>query len=229
MPVSGGASSSHSQAPTHHQLDELDALMQRMLALPVDPLDSASDPLAELLPPEQQKVRSSPVSKETLRDWDMADTFAFGGVSNPHAEDALPILPRSETLGSPASREDPADPPAVGPLSGCSDIQCENGEAHSVAADDHKVSAISSPLDQAKKPQIEHTVECREAEGRGGFPGMNPILIMNWVYDQVLGRFGSRGLWLRSLAGRDFIGLVAIIIALGSVAWLLWGMMAWIW
>jgi hypothetical protein len=44
MSISGGASS---RTPTQDQLDELDALMQRMLQLPVDPCEAGENPLVE--------------------------------------------------------------------------------------------------------------------------------------------------------------------------------------
>jgi hypothetical protein len=58
MPIPGRSPVSH--APTRQQLDELDALMQRMLALPVDAVDVPSDAAPSNIAPsadeEQERV-----------------------------------------------------------------------------------------------------------------------------------------------------------------------------
>jgi hypothetical protein len=61
MPVSGGASSG---TPTHDQLDELEALMQRMLELPVD--QSEADLLLEDTSAKQDRPHKNPGGKESV-------------------------------------------------------------------------------------------------------------------------------------------------------------------
>jgi hypothetical protein len=245
MPNSGGAPSSHPQAPTHHQLDELDALMQRMLALPVDEFDSAPDSPAELLPAEQKRDDCAQASTEIGEDYWRAATPVGDQSSTSQEYKSRTILAHSETIAAQGGAEEsddelmlPAVPaeawtfPALGPtmperiepaspLSEWEDLQRKNGDT----SNEESLAVL-----RVDKPPVELTTQYgSESQPYVSFPGMNPLLLINWVYDRVLALFGSNGLWLRSPGGRNLVGLLGLVLALGSIAWLLWGMMAWNW
>jgi hypothetical protein len=246
MPVSGGASSWHPQAPTHHQLDELDALMQRMLALPVDQGDSASDPAAERLAAAEKRDGSAQASTEIPELSNVAATPILDQAPRMHVDELAFTIPESESIAAQAMAEDSDDQPefradlqtepwsfpalapaapgvieVASPFSAWEDLQGNNR----VCAD-ATYSKQESPAVPANAPPKELAAK---SERKISFPGMNPLLLINFAYDPVLALLGSKGTWLRSQAGRNVLGLLGLILAIGSITWLLWGMMAWNW
>jgi hypothetical protein len=249
MPVSGGASSSHPQAPTHHQLDELDALMQRMLALPVDQGDSASDPPAELVAAPEKRDYFAQSSTEIPEVSNVAATPITDQAYRPQADESRFTLAEPQTMAAQAMVEDSGDqseigsdletkpwsfpalaPTAPGSIEGASPLsEWENLQRKNREVDATDSKEESSPVVLTEEPLVKlATVSTIESE-RISFPGMRPLLLINWGYDCIVGLLGSKGLWLRSMAGRNLLGLLGLILAVGSVAWLLWGMMAWNW
>jgi hypothetical protein len=106
------ASTQHtSPHPTRHQLDELDALMERMLALPVDPLDS-SPVLASAL--ELERPEAKP--EKTVPHLPALEPRLQPAVVSTAVALESRLQPGAAELRVPSAKAGTPTPPAVSPL-----------------------------------------------------------------------------------------------------------------
>ena len=211
--------------PTQHQLDELEALMQRMLALPVNQLDDEPGSVAALPP------------LAPLPEWESAPALEMQEV--PEIEQPGDREPEEESVVSVAERVLPAvveqetERPA--------DKQTESPEP--VAAAERMIPMLRAPI-VVRPPEIERNEPKaatykfgkpyippprrvgRPTRDRPGF-GMRLLLWSNRAFDRQVGRWGGLGRWLRGWYGRALLGLTGLLLlmaalVLGVLEWIGW-------
>jgi hypothetical protein len=197
MPVSGGAS--FSRTPTHDQLDELDALMQRMLQLPVDPFEAAEDPLPGNVG-EQEMDQSKRSEAHEPRA--------------PERQEDFGLRPRDFEDRS-LNVEDPS--PAPGPFE---TVESASSSAAPIPADIVTAETYPHATDRP-------ATGGRARPGLAGH--LRLLLLIDAVFEWATAPFGSTGAWLRSDSGRNILGILGVLAAVWSLIWLLWGSMSWTW
>ena len=194
--------SSHQQ--TRQQLDELDALLQRMLSLPLhaaDPAYSAEPmspesfaPLPPTLP--QSSVRTRPAG--AVQAWRMAaptpanDPPLAMAVDSAEAVQAMSAAPYPYSLvfGQPLPAESP--PPLA--------------------------EAVAAPPSRPVTPPVwAIAVPAYEEPSRSllGFP----FRVLNFVFDIPTYLLGPLGTGLRHPIGRNILGWLGIVMILGAIGW----------
>jgi hypothetical protein len=188
--------------PTRQQLDELEALMQRMLALPVNQLDAAPAPEAALstlapidMPPEWDSGDSAVLSSEAARQAQaQATARAPVGGSELQAE----------------SRDEPKD------FSDSAHREAENADAPATKI------IIARPTPGERPWTL--PASARRVSG--------PVRLLMWTnraFDRCAVRLGPPGRWLRGPHGRAWIGWSGIALLATAAAWAGLEWMGWTW
>lgn len=198
-----------SPGSTRQLLDELDALMQRMLELPVEPDDPASSTGAgghvsapTLSPPP---VLASPPALELpagLR-LDRPDT--------PAAQNAepTPVLAGMEAawdrlaVGSEARLEAPAEGPT--------------NLDRSPAADAGPFAELTTPAKVSPQRLAARPMPRRPPPAGSWL--LAPLRLANLVFDQATRPLGGPGRWLRSNSGRAVLGWLGLGLLASAAAW----------
>jgi hypothetical protein len=188
--------------PTRQQLDELEALMQRMLALPVNQLDAAQAPETALstlapidMPPEWDSGDSAVLSSEAARQAQAQVTERA-----PVGDGELPA----------ESRE---------PLKEYSD----NAHQEAENADAPATKIIIARPTPGERPWT-LPASARRASG--------PVQVLMWTkraFDRCASRLGPPGRWLRGPHGRAWIGWSGIALLATAAAWAGLEWMGWTW
>jgi hypothetical protein len=221
-----------SQQQTRQQLDELDALLQRMLSLPL----SSADP-ATLKAPSTSAEAFAPLPP-TLPAMPAAPprSSSHAGVQAWRVETVPPV---AQLMGSAPGQDelplaDPVDSPAVPPYAppppqprfSVPQIPSANpqgqaaspsvpypfmavyGQSGQVPASAQE-AAIPAPQWQSPKAVVE--------------PGtpfiLWPLVPVNWVFDLFTHLLGPLGFWLRRPSGRTALGWLGILMIVGAVGW----------
>jgi hypothetical protein len=200
------------------QLDELDALLQRMLALPINQLDEAT------LGPEPS-ARSTPAPAHTAP------------VNDSGRSPAMALLRSSGPAESPSPPSEPWDPGwniNLNPQQGSSILG-----PRSPAAAVRPPNAESAPAESVRRPETATVVrpESRPEQPVAtpaptplpafvsrsvGPPAplvLQPLVWVNRRFDAIITSFGPAGCWLRSPAGRNLLGVSGLLMLLGGLAW----------
>lgn len=197
---------------TRQQLDELDALLQRMLALPLNPPDAASPAPAAPLPLPPDAV---PAAKNWRVDPPAPTPAPAPHVRPPEPEPAPWVppaavtAPEPERLAPPVARlpEPEPEPVAVVPPP---PVKVAVPEPVPVPERRSRPKPIAvappppAPVPEAPPPAPPTTA------GPPVAPILWPLVALNWVTDRVLGLFGPPGWALRSSLGKNAIGLAGI-------------------
>jgi hypothetical protein len=184
--------------PTRQQLDDLEALMVRMLALPTDPMTEDSEKSA---PPsvaspagssEKEAITLGPSPSPVYRE-----SPGLGGPgqrksSNAATERILPPVPVHESLA----------PLASGAL------------PHQPAAGSRKI------LPKSRKPLW------GLRRWRPVFI-LAPLVWFNIVFDHFIGHFGKPGRWLRQSLGRQVLGWLGLLMLAAALALGILDVMGW--
>jgi hypothetical protein len=221
--------------PTREQLDELEALMQRMLALPVNNIDdlgsnghaaaSGSRPavsaLAEYPPRFEDGIGGDGVEIET-------------GASDGFAE-AFPPVPEEAPASAPELFFDsggfgPAE--QDGRATGGIDRLPEQDSNPSLWSD--VVAGPAVALDQAERdsaetthPNVPVSLSPRETYSYAG-----PLELLVWVsraFDWFARRFGPFGRWLSRPWGRALLGWTGLLLLAAAAAWWVLDWAGWTW
>jgi hypothetical protein len=179
--------------PTRQLLDELDALMQRMLALPVNQLedklrpttpegDSENAPDAETNRGLKAEDQEGPVSRPSspVPDWERPI---------PASPEVLEAIGRGRAEGKPAA-----------------------GKVGGVAF---------RPVVRVASPAAELAVEVPLL--------LRPLVWCNRAFDSLTLWLGPAGRWLRSPAGRSWLGWIGLGLLAGATAWALVNEFGWTW
>jgi hypothetical protein len=193
--------------PTRQQLDDLDALLQRMLALPVNPAEEAAPPAPaapveeRLAPPAGNMILSDPLpfvppprKDEGGRRKDEPKSTASGSSLLLHPSSFPPAAPLPLPLLNPvppAERRAPVLPPPDRPLS-------------------PRQALIAS-----RPPEV--------------FILLRPVLGLNRAFDRLALGLGWPGRWLRRPAGRTVLGLIGLLLLAAAGALVLLDRCGWTW
>ncbi|HLJ95984.1 MAG TPA: hypothetical protein VKU02_22610 [Gemmataceae bacterium] len=194
---------------TRQQLDELDALMQRMLALPVE--------LPETQSPSEITPESMSIPPATLSE-------------------AVPDVPTSP---SEPTIPDPVGLPAViahkpSPRAAAAGLPAalENMENWGSSSRSHLAAASPFASLESPRPVEAKSASFRPAETvhrpRIGWP-LYPLVWINRAFDFATGWLGPLGRWLRGPAGRGLLGWVGLLLLAAALAWLAWDGLGWTW
>jgi hypothetical protein len=191
--------------PTRQQLDDLDALLKRMLALPVNPAEEPAPP-DEPLPASRA---TPPLFPEPL-------TPPPGNVI---VTDPLPPLPRKEEPKSAPSGPSiilaPASLPAGPvPLPLLNPVPPAERRAPVLPPPDRRLSPRQALI--ASRPP-------------GPAVLLRPILWLNRGFDGLAFALGAPGRWLRRPAGRTLLGVAGLLLLAAALALLLLDRIGWTW
>jgi hypothetical protein len=244
-PVSPPGSASH---PTRQLLDELDALMQRMLALPVNQLEEELRTMAEETSTtptgERPVVENEETARTTAPEGDSPKASPGGpdpdgppAVGPARADGAAEVAPPHAPLASfqplPAAEQG-------SPLAPSAETEAPREKADSdwerlLPAGPEVLAALGRP---APKENADHEVRIAD---RGAPIGeglttaqpstrlldppsslwLRPVLWINQVFDWCTPWLGRPGRWLRGPVGRALLGWVGLGLLAGAAAWLL--------
>lgn len=230
MSAARSSRSSEPVPPTRQQLDELDALLQRMLALPVNQLEEQppaeaepeTPPAAEAAPPRSAGPPVSYVVVETAQPPKMPDETPA-----PTAEDDggdwVPLRsswqPSDQTWGplaekwlqnhSPGSLSAELPPPPEPP------VPPSATEEPPAARIENEFVGLSSPTAVAAPPPTE------DGPPPVAWP-LLPLVGLNKAFDACLTPLGPPGRWLSSPPGRMVLGFVGVL-CLGAALVLAFG------
>lgn len=211
--------------PTRRQLDELEALMQRMLALPVVPLDDEPTPGVEAMP------ALKPSATAPLPDafpTPVAPSSSLAGIELDLPD--LPPEPQKESGPSPA--ESPTAWPAVGHyqthlreegMPGTETVQAM--QPTPVVHEDKATFLMPTPPPDAT-PDPDWMLVQRRRRPR---IGMRLVVRCNRMYDRWAYRLGPTGRWLRQPQGRALVGWTGVLLLASALAWGVLDWMGWTW
>lgn len=193
-----------SDPPTRQQLDELDALMQRMLALPVEPAEAilAPDRAAGGTPPGQTEVSSAPAAPE--------GPARPAPVSLSARREEHPGLPGKENAGGAPGGEAIA-PAAVYP----SVIFCSLSSPGRTKPEELPAPVASPASPAAELPRL-------------GL-WLRALLGCNRIFDACTAGLGPLGRWLRGPRGRALLAWLGILLLAAALAWVALDGMGWSW
>jgi len=196
--------------PTRKQLDELDALLQRMLALPVQPEDE---------PESDSEEQADENVRET--ECDAADA-PNDGTPTSEREALAPVRLESLTyqgVPAPVRLESPTyQAPNV------EKEAAEEAQIHIPPATDDVETA--EPL--AKPATTSIAAESRPEETKI-FPSDGILPWINYLFDQYTGYLGVPGRWLRRPVGRALLGWTGMLLLATSVAIVILDWIGWTW
>jgi hypothetical protein len=225
-------------------LDELDALMERMLSLPVAELDTsppAPPPLfgletaplelAEEAPPGAREATTAPVQIPSTH---LAADHAISDMSSP------PPSP----LQGPHIWPVPSGKIMVGRLSAPPLYSLPAKETVDSKMQQANVPANEQPVDvmaiEPLPPEIDlpplivkpaSQLTGREP-GRGNSvlrAGFQPLLRLNRAFDHATAWLGEMGKGLRSAGGRNLLGIAGLVLLALAVVWCLHDWLGWNW
>jgi hypothetical protein len=195
--------------PTREQLDELEALLERMLALPVNQLEG----------------ETSNLSLPTLAPIDMPPDWETG--------DSAVLSAQARDRGAAAPSEE-VRPLAGGQLgkNGAAADEVNRGADSprwSAPDDSQNVEAPATNLTIVTRPAVGERPWPLPAGARRIAWPLRPLVWSNRAFDRCAGRFGAAGRWLRGPRGRALVGWsgVALLVSATAWAWLEW--MGWTW
>lgn len=202
---------------TQQQLDELDALIQRMLTLPVNQADD--DPFADL-PPVPPPL--GPDEREELAE--------------------VPALaPRVSAIVRPPEVSMPERPPEFLLMKAPQPEPHPQLSSPEVSAPLPSFSVESPPVANIELPEANHRGEERSNERAIATPARpigerqallanlawwhRPLVHVNRGFDRLTVPFGPAGCWLRGERGRAVLGWTGLVFLAAALAW---GFLDWV-
>ncbi|HMC64509.1 MAG TPA: hypothetical protein VKI65_06195 [Gemmataceae bacterium] len=233
-PTSQAATSVH---PTRQQLDELEALMQRMLELPVNLADE----------PAGGAPAAGADAEDILEDADpWPDDYPpppaeWGAVGLERLAAELPLSTPPQVTLEPS---DESLPPANEWSEAASPNQSADLESGSGQSEDWPWSGESIQTERSSPDRLAEeqwkdvaTLDSSEplpAEDIG--PALSlaggwhlPFVWLNVAFDCLTYLLGPSGRWLRGPASRALIGWLGMLLLAGAMAWVWFEWMGWTW
>jgi hypothetical protein len=223
--------------PTRQLLDELDALMQRMLALPVQQLEEelrtaaapalrVEEPVGEAGPESTALAPPATPAPDAAGLEEPARTDAAGDLTPPHS----PLASfQSPPQGAPASPPEEMNPEPEKPDPVWEQL---------LPASPEVLAALGRPAqepqtaEQAQAPgPAAHSSDGRWAMGdrRSVSVWLRPVLWINQAFDGCTALLGGPGRWLRGASGRSLVGWIGLGLLGGAAAWLVAYGFGWTW
>jgi hypothetical protein len=202
------------EQPTREQLDELDALMQRMLALPINPPEEV--PFTPPSSPVTATVDPSVLSENMLRNSQpgVPEPGPIAGVSQPGAGTAT----EERALAGPAGPAPVTEMPQFVPL--------ETSAADQPVAGGEGGGSLELPLFEANRRTEPKTQDgARPAHEQASssqlrLPGiLRPLILLNQCFDSLIGLLGRPGRVLGGDVGRWFFGLAGLAMLAAAATW----------
>lgn len=198
---------------TKRLLDELDVLMEKMLALPVTPEDGSEEmPRLPKVSATLTVLESSAASPAPFLDGETVDeasrdrTNAGPTVESPRLDAASPIQEPHKDFEAPTI---PFQAAATTPAP---------------ASESIPEGVIPPALLDVKVPKI----SVLPVAGRAlGTVLLQPLLLINGVFDLCLNFAGPLGKWLKTGRGRNTLGVAGVLLMLLAVGWLIRDWMSW--
>jgi hypothetical protein len=195
---------------TRQMLDELDALMERMLALPVS---DAPEPLVPASQPAAPPATKSPILSATLTLLQAPTDEAQAS----HPPTNPSHLPARDFAGT------PAPPYQAEPKAGLPELTALARPAEPAPLSDRAVPPSAVPQLDALLAEVP------EPPTTAGDWFILPVIWGNRLFDRGTMLLGEHGDWLRSPAGRSMLGLTGVGLLLAALAWLLRDWLGWTW
>ena len=208
-----------SPSPTHQQLDELDALLQRMLELPVNPLD---EDLVITAPPPEPVPTMSPAEKVVAMPLPLVAASALA--EQLPAESHRPNLPSPPVAGGegPGVRGVGAStpsPPAPLPRSG--------GEGREVLFVSSKPQAAETAAPRDPKPMTPAHSYTPTPSLPHSPRWLRLLIESNRIFDRGMARLGRPGRWLRRPRGRALLGWTGLLFLAAALTLVLLDWIGW--
>jgi hypothetical protein len=211
-PTSPGTPGSPSSGTTRQLLDELDTLMQRMLALPVGEEDGAASARADeptLLPAASRAGTAPPRPAPASVPKPLAATLPpnlapAAATTSPRSARAKQKLPALKETPPPAEEQVP-EPLLVAP-----------GPAP--LGPEIFATLKTGPALLVPRPTVPARPGARRLLlTRGRLLG--PIRWVNRAFDRGTERLGAPGRWLRGRHGRTVLGWTGVVLLLAALTW----------
>jgi hypothetical protein len=195
---------------TKQMLDELDALMEKMLTLPVNDLDEAP-----AFPPP---IVKEPALSATLTLLEPSEPASKKPAHKPSQQS-----PEAEGLSAPL----PFNPPHFSIESVPAD------ESESLREETPEPEPLTNEVMPASvlpklEPLMKEIVE-PSASSLGTQWLYAPLVWVNLGFDGVTLAFGGAGTWMRSDGGRMLLGLLGLALSAAAVVWFLKDWLGWNW
>jgi hypothetical protein len=207
---------------TKQMLDELDAMMERMLALPVHELDSAPAlPKTPPLAPEESALTNAPTNQAEV------ETLPPPQPSAPPRKSKLADL-LSELKTKPREEISPGhaatNPPHL-KLPAESPVSLSSMPPPPPLPEMLTNSPVPPTLLGKLEPLLATIPDARPPRTRRWLYG--PLVGINHLFDRVTSGMGGVGYLLSSAGGRTILGLSGIALLLASAGWLVRDWMGW--
>lgn len=207
---------------TRQQLDELDALLQRMLALPLNPIDTPPPATPAAVPPLPDTATPPPRPKNWRVDLPAPPVgpspyLRIDPVGDP--EPSVPFIPPvAEFQPEPfAARSEPVVLPVVPePISVPEPVRMPETPPAVIAE-----LPIADPLPEPAPPKVSPSRPVPPFKSRHTAPppaGFAPFASLDRALHWVLGWLGGPGRFLRSAPGKNLIGLAGLGLLLYTAA-----------
>lgn len=216
--------------PLRQQLDELDQLMEKMLALGAQPAQSQSasesvqNPVLDITAVEGSQ---DPIS-EQVNNESPVNPFEFASAAAAAHLPEFNLTNVAVDLGAAPTVQDPLpqpEPPPELPLPAPTFVSLEASAempAPPVFADFQFAPPPSMPvLERAEMPIVTTAPAPIEPIVFVAW-WLRPLALVNRVYDGSTGWLGPIGRGLRSRPMRSFLGFCGLACILGALAWVLW-------
>lgn len=209
---------------TKQQLDELDALLQRMLALPVNAADRESappvqpavfSPFPATLPLSQRApTNDDPIVQAWRVQAPVAEPNGFASTSPPPmaspVEVPLPAIPEPRFFTT---------PPMTSPSAPATATPFPFSVVYGPQAASNMQSPLSMPAPAAGLPAPPWATQVASPEQPPLSPGLWPLFALNKLFDLFTFLLGPLGTWLRQPSGRNTLGWLGVLMILGAVGW----------
>ena len=208
---------------TRQMLDELDALMERMLALPVGDAEDLPPLPRDLpaLPPQVTATLTAPVGLATLEE---PGTLPEGA-AEPMAPALEEVMPPPETAAPPKMprqerpRVDSGDTMA-GPHFAASEVPPSPDLTNETASREEAAEDLSSRTETPLPMPAAGTTVAAGPSQLTSLP-LLPLLWVNLAFDACSGLLGPVGEALRGQRGRNVLGMVGLCCLGIATAWLI--------
>jgi hypothetical protein len=215
---------------TRQLLEELDALMQRMLAVPVNDPSDVPESQGNTIQPAQTTTAALPVKAE--QHVPASATTAKVLAATHQAGPALPT-PHRKPEPEQATVHLPPTPPMPGP----GEVPLGGFWPHPALQSPHALSATRQP--PTAPPHWSPPSGQRSAQSAAR-PNpaphrpadnwwLNSLIWSNRTFDRCTASLGCPGRWLQGRGGRTLLGWLGIGLLLGSVAWGAGSWLDWTW
>jgi hypothetical protein len=207
--------------PTRQQLEDLQALLERMLQIPVlQPTDVPDS----VLPARRLKSPSLLVPSGS-HELDPQNVLP-----------AAPVEPRAAPQAVPTLLKPSVEPIVVAPARSPGSAQAGQAESESlssiVVAAVPKAAPRLPPIVQSSSQPVEwppvalSTPSPRTAPRPRQYApappqslALAPLRAINWCFDQVVLPLGAPGRWLKSRTGRNVLGWTGVLLVLAAAGW----------